>query len=200
MDAGICFAGLVHTLGRALSSQVTIQSRMSFSKATTLVCDPRLIFFVVNSPNHRSTMLRHGPDVGVKCNTKEGWRRSQRSISSVLCVAELSQTRCTERSAGTSPSINSRNFLNSSARCRRGAESRSPCRSPCPTPRTGLSCHASRSRGRGARRCRASSAGSADTGSTPGSAASRRHRSPLDFLEIARVQGADSSGMCWSAT
>ena len=43
------------------------QSRMSFSSVLRLVWAPRLIFSVVMSANHRSTMLNHVSDVGMKC-------------------------------------------------------------------------------------------------------------------------------------
>ena len=39
---------------------------MSRSRFCTLVWAPRLIFLVVNSPNQRSTMFNHDPEVGVK--------------------------------------------------------------------------------------------------------------------------------------
>jgi hypothetical protein len=65
--ARIWSAVLIQTWGRGSSFQVLIQSRMSFSSALTLVWAPCLIFLVVRSANHRSTMLSHEPEVGIKC-------------------------------------------------------------------------------------------------------------------------------------
>ena len=56
--------------------------------------------------------------VGVKCNTNRGWAASQFLIAGVLWVDEVSSTRCTSSSAGTSRSRVCRNFLNSIARWR----------------------------------------------------------------------------------
>src|SRR3954471_17016405 len=76
-------------------------------------CVPRRSHFVVSSANHRSTRFIHDDDVGVKWNSKRGWRISQRRIAGVLWVEDLSNTTWTVRSAGTVLSMRSKNFLNS---------------------------------------------------------------------------------------
>jgi hypothetical protein len=86
-EARIWSAVFVQPEGRGFSFQVPIQSRMSFSRALTLVCAPRLIFFSVSSPNQRSTMLSHEPEVGVKWRWNRGRRSNHRLISGVLWVA-----------------------------------------------------------------------------------------------------------------
>ena len=73
----------------------------------------------VSSANHRSTRFSHEELVGVKWKWNLGCRSSQVLMAGVLCVEELSSTTWTSRSAGTALSISIRNFLNSSARCRR---------------------------------------------------------------------------------
>ncbi len=51
-----------------------------------------------------------------------GWRASHCWMAGVLCLARLSQTRCTSSPAGTFLSILARNFLTSAARWRRCRE------------------------------------------------------------------------------
>ena len=53
----------------------------------------------------------------MKCMWKRGCLASQSVIALVLCVARLSQIRCTSSSSGTALSMAVRNFLNSTARC-----------------------------------------------------------------------------------
>ena len=84
---------------------------MSALSSRTDRCAPRRSFLVVSSASQRSTRFSHEELVGVKCKTKRGWAVSQRWMAGVLCVEELSSTRWTARSAGTSRSMRLQELL-----------------------------------------------------------------------------------------
>src|SRR5208283_2757513 len=66
----------------------------------------------------RSTMFNHELPVGVKCRRNRLCRDSHRFTDGLLCVLELSTTRCKSKSPGVWWSIQRRNLMNSSERCR----------------------------------------------------------------------------------
>src|ERR1039458_6146401 len=91
---------------------------MDAASSLTLRWVPRRIHLVVISANHRSTRFIHDEEVGVKWNSKRGWRTSHRWMDGVLWVELLSSTTWTVRPAGTVRSMRFRNFWNSTARWR----------------------------------------------------------------------------------
>ena len=68
----ISSAVLTHTYGRGSSFQCSIHSLMSVASWRTERCVPRRIFFMVSSPNQRSTRFSHDELVGTKCRWKRG--------------------------------------------------------------------------------------------------------------------------------
>src|ERR671936_3036587 len=111
-------AVLVHTNGRGLSFQLSIQAWIEAVSSGTDRWLPRLSHLAVSSANQRSTKFSQELEVGVKCSWKRGWASSQRWMAGVLWVEALSQITCTSSAAGTAASTRSRNRLNSMARWR----------------------------------------------------------------------------------
>jgi hypothetical protein len=112
----ISSAFLCQTEGFGSSFQSVIQVRIAATRSRTERWAFRLIHFVVNSANRRSTRFNQELWVGVEWSVKRGLRTSQRWIDGVLWVDELSSTTCTSRSSGTGASIRLRKRRNPAAR------------------------------------------------------------------------------------
>jgi hypothetical protein len=82
----ISSAVLRQTNGWGSSFQVLIHSRMSFSRAATLLWTPRRISWSVRKANQRSTWLIQLDPVGVKWIVTRGCLASHALIAGVLWV------------------------------------------------------------------------------------------------------------------
>jgi hypothetical protein len=81
-------AVLVHTNGRGLSFQLSIQDWIACSSSATERWVPRRSPLVVSSADQRSTGFSQELSVGVKCSRTRGWASSHRWMAGLLWVEE----------------------------------------------------------------------------------------------------------------